>query len=123
MDSLKISEPGKAYNVLRRMGAMPGELDDLSTFTLPAFENLSPEESVEKIAEHFSKISREFPPIEAKNLPDRVQKKLKYTENESKIPRIFEYEVFKKIQATYKPKSGVPGDLSWLYQCAVFSRV
>ena len=111
VDSLKISEPGKAYNVLRRMGAMPGELDDLSTFTLPSFENLSPEESVEKIAEHFSKISREFPPIEAKNLPDRVQKKLKYTENESKIPRIFEYEVFKKIQATNKPKSGVPGDL------------
>ena len=71
------------------------------TFTLPSFENLSPEESVEKIAEHFSKISREFPPIEAKNLPDRVQKKLKYTENESKIPRIFEYEVFKE-NSSYK---------------------
>ena len=111
VDSLKECEPGKAYNVLKRMGAMPGELDNPSLFTLPCFENLNPEQSAEKIAEHFSHISREFPPLKVESLPRRVQLKLQEPEKESKVPEIFEYEVFKKIQATNKPKSGVPGDL------------
>ena len=111
VDSLKESDPGKAYNVLKRMGAMPGELEDSSTFTLPSFENLSPEQAAEKIADHFSKISREFPPLMEESLPKRVQRKLQQPENESKVPEILEYEVFDKIKATNKPKSGVPGDL------------
>ena len=111
VDSLKESDPGKAYNVLKRMGAMPGELEDSSTFTLPSFENLSPEQAAEKIADHFSKISREFPPLKEESLPKRVQRKLQQPENESKVPEILEYEVFDKIKATNKPKSGVPGDL------------
>ena len=94
-----------------RMGAMPGELENSNTFTLPSFENLTPKVVAEKIAEHFSQISREFPPLRMENLPKRVQIKLQEPEKESKVPEILEYEVFSKIQATNKPKSGVPGDL------------
>ena len=36
--------------------------DEMSSFTLPEHENLMNAESAELIAEHFSKISREFPP-------------------------------------------------------------
>ena len=111
VDSLKESAPGQAYSILRKMGAMPGECEDGSTFELPAFENLTPLESAEKISDHFSKISQEFPPLKLENLPERVQLKLKHPESESKVPTLMEHEVYRKIQATNKPKSGVPGDL------------
>ena len=73
--------------------------------------NLSPTEAVEKIAEHFSLISREFPPLSNNLLPTRVTDKLIDPESESKIPVIMEHEVHNKIKAANKPKSGVPGDL------------
>ena len=37
VDSLKESAPGQAYNILRKMGAMPGECEDGSTFQLTCF--------------------------------------------------------------------------------------
>ena len=111
VDSLKEMNPGQAYNVLKKMGAMPGECDDSSSFNLPSYENLSPIESAEKVAEHFSKISREFPPLKTETLPVRVQQKLSNPESESQVPHIDEHEVYQKIKSTNKPKSGVPGDL------------
>jgi hypothetical protein len=111
VDSLKESNPGQAYNILKKMGAQPGECDDGSNFTLPSHENLTPMESAEKIAEHFSKISREFPPLNMETLPERVRQKLVSPESESKIPLIMEHEVFSRIKSANKPKSGVPGDL------------
>ena len=111
VDSLKTSNPGQAYNVLKKMGALPGECDEGSSFTLPSHENLNPLESAEKIAEHFSRISREFPPLNMETLPDRVKQKLNNPESESVIPIIMEHDVHKKIMSANKPKSGVPGDL------------
>ena len=57
---LKESDPGKAYATLKRMRAQPGDdLDDGSFSLLEHLEsNLTAKESVEKIAEHFSKISQ-----------------------------------------------------------------
>ena len=110
VDSLKTTDPGRAYNILKKMGAQPGEYDDC-TFTLPSHENLNVQEAAEKICEHFSKISQEYPPLEMKNLPDRVRNKIENPENDSKIPVIQEHEVHDGITAANKPKSGVPGDL------------
>ena len=111
VDSLKESNPGRAYSILKKMGAMPGECEDTSSFTLPSHENLPPHEAAEKIAEHFSLISREFPPLSTEMLPERVTKKLIDPESESKVPEILTHEVHKMIMSANKPKSGVPGDL------------
>ena len=62
IDHLKETNLGQAYNIIKRMGAQPGEFDEKSTFTLPNHENLAPQEAANMIAEHFSKISKEFPP-------------------------------------------------------------
>ena len=53
----------------KRIGARPGE-DDSPTFTLPKHmeEDLTPEESAERIAEYFSKISQEYKPVEEDEL-------------------------------------------------------
>ena len=88
---LKTGNPGKAYKVLKRLGAQPGDCDILNSFTLPSHldENLSAEESAERIADHFSAISKEFTPLDVELLPPHVQTKL--LEDES-TPDISDYE-------------------------------
>ena len=111
IDSLKDTNPGKAYSILKKMGAQPGECEESNIFTLPEHENLTTLEAAERIAEHFSQISREYPPLDAETLPDRVSQKIKNPESESLAPQIYEHELFKRICKANKPKSGVPGDL------------
>ena len=111
VDNLKETNPSKAYAILKKLGAQPGDIEECDTFTLPAHENLSNLEAADKIAEHFSQISREFPPLNRDVLPDRVIEKIDNPEYESKVPEVSEYEVFERISKANKPKSGVPGDL------------
>ena len=111
VDSLKNTNPGQAYRILMKMGAQPGECDQAGSFTLPNHEHLEVNEAAEQIAEYFSKISREFPPLNVEELPERVTLKLSSPESESLIPNIDEHEVYRNILAANKPKSGVPGDL------------
>ena len=111
VDTLKQANPGQAYNVLKKMGAQPGEYEESSNFTLPSHENLTPLEAADKIAEFFSKISREFPPLNMETLPSRVTEKLKNPKSESEPPCVMEYEVYERIKKANKPKAGVPGDL------------
>ena len=62
--SIKEDDPGKAYRSLRKMASQPGDCAEDDSFELQSHleDNLSAEESIEKIANHFSKISQEFPP-------------------------------------------------------------
>ena len=92
------------------MAAQPEDCDVLNSFPLPshADENLTTQESAERIASHFSAISQEFPPLDVGNLPKFVQTKLK---DGGDPPEIYEHETFAKIRAAKKPRSGVPNDL------------
>ena len=78
MTALKLENPGKAYKILKRMGAKPGDCQDEGTFNLQNHieANMSPEESAESVANHFSKISQEYSPLNEANLPPRVHKRL-----------------------------------------------
>ena len=107
---MKIAEPGKAYRILKNMGAQPGDCTDSNNFTLPehARENLTAKESADRIAQYFSKISNEYPPLDLTSLPDRVKANLN---SHSHPPVISEYECYKKILRAKKPKAGVPGEL------------
>ena len=110
VSELKESNPGKAYSVLKKMGAQPGDCVDLNTFTLPNHEseNLTIEESAERIATHFAQISQEFEPLDVKCLPNYVQTKLL---GKDEPPAISDYDAYRKMRAAKKPKSGVPNDL------------
>ena len=110
LGALKSTKPGQAYSILKRMGAQPGDCIDSNTFTLPSHEtdNLTEEQSAERIATHFAEISQQFPPLDVSNLPQHVQHKLKI---QDKAPVVTEEEVYEKIRAAKKPKSGVPNDL------------
>ena len=110
VDSLKECKPGQAYKILKDMGAQPGDCTDSHTFTLPNHQadNLSDQESAERIAQHFANISNEYKPLDLDSLPERVKVKLSSL---STPPVISEHECFEKIVKAKKPQSGVPGDL------------
>ena len=110
LDALKSSKPGQAYSILKKMGAQPGDCNDSNTFSLPSHEaeNLTEEESAERIATHFAEISQQFPPLDVSSLPQHVQDKLSC---QDRAPVVSEYEVYCKIKADKKPRSGVPNDL------------
>ena len=61
INALKNAEPGRAYKLLRDMGAQPGDCTDSKTFTLPEHQsaNLSDQQSAEIIADYFASISNE----------------------------------------------------------------
>ena len=64
--SLKEADPGSAYSTLKRMGAQPGDDLDDGNFNLTEHleASLTAKESVDKIAEHFSRISQEYPALD-----------------------------------------------------------
>ena len=110
VDELKQTNPGKAYRIIKQMGAQPGDCSEGTSFTLPNHEGekLTDEQSAERIAQHFADISQQFPPLNISLLPECVTTKL---ESESTPPTIEDYEVYEKIKSAKKPLSGVPGDL------------
>ena len=110
LEALKQTKPGKAYGILKSMGAQPGDCTDDQSFTLPNHQSagLTNQQSAEKIADYFSAISKEFKPLVVDLLPDRVKEKLN---SRSTPPIISELECYQKLIATKKPQSGVPGDM------------
>ena len=110
MEDLKETNPGKAYKIMKKMGAQPGDCIESNTFSLPTHEseNLTAEQSAERISQHFAEISQQYPPLDVNLLPDRVQAKIK---TNLSPPVIEDYEVYHKIKSAKKPQSGVPNDL------------
>ena len=95
------------------MAAQPGDNQDEGAFTLLSHleDNLTPEQSIEKIAQHFAAISQEFLPLDLNLLPPDVQAKLKQKVTVSELPTLEDYDVYEKIKKTKKPRSSVTGDL------------
>ena len=100
---------GSTYPALKKLGLRPGE-DSNSGFLLPnhAEQNLTPAQSAEVIAEHFSRISQEFTPLSVTNLPPNIQE---YLQSDEVPPKLSTYDVYCKIVKAKKPNSSVPGDL------------
>ena len=110
LESLQTSKPGRAYTVLKNLGAQPGDCTDSSSFSLTSHEqeNLSPQQCAERIAAHFSLISQEFPPLNTASLSKKVKNKLDSAGNP---PLLTDYDVYMKIKSAKKPKSGTPSDI------------
>ena len=111
--SLKESDPGKAYSTLKKMGAQPGDMLDDGSFTLIDHlkDNLTNMEAVERIADHFARISQEYPAFNIDNLPPEVQLKLNSRLDEMNFPVVDDLDVYNMIKKTKKSKAEVPGDL------------
>ena len=73
--------------------------------------NLTKEQSIEKIAEHFSNISQEFSPPTVQTLLEVVQSKINKPVKLQELPEISDHIVYEKIKQSKKPRSSVPGNL------------
>ena len=93
----------------KRISARPGE-DVSPSFTLPGHldENLTPEQSAERIVAYFSKISQEYKPIEEDVLAEDLQNRLDH--EACYHPPINEEEVYQTMLKSKKTDT-VPGDI------------
>ena len=68
------TEPGKAYSILKRLGAKPGESGNMGSFTIPEHVSLglSAQQSADRIATKFAEISQEYEALDMGSLPTRV---------------------------------------------------
>ena len=90
------------------MGAKLGDNID-SDLNLPCHEGMSSFEITNNISNHFSKISKEYEPLDVTSLSTEIQNKLSIDPNE--IPQISEFEVYKKILSSKTPNSSLPYDI------------
>ena len=106
-------DPGTAYKCLKRLVAQPGDQPDEGSFTLTSHQEqrLTPKQSLEQIALHFSNISQEYDALSYDLLPPDVQAKIDEPVNIEDVPDISDHDVFEKIRKSKKPKSSVPGDI------------
>ena len=109
LKSLKLKD---FFSKIKNIGAKIGECQG-ETFTLSSHveENLSPSEAAEKIAQHFSSISKEYLPLKFDSLPERVKVKITHPQVSRDCPLIEEYQVFKNFQKRSLKSCNVPGDI------------
>ena len=102
---------GSSYPVLKRLGMRPGEANQTS-FHLPghAEQNLSSAQSAEIIAEHFSKISQAYSPLDLSSLAPNVNTYLQNCD-QSLAPILSTHDVYCRMIKAKKPNGLVPGDL------------
>ena len=111
IDDVKNGDRSSTYSALRRLGVRPGESES-DQFTLPAHAeaNLSASQSAALIADHFSKISMDYQPINLSEFPP-VMRDAFACANAANIPQLEEHEVYRKMCRAKKPNSAVPGDI------------
>ena len=108
INEVKEGKRGSAYKAIRKLAS--NSFEDRS-FSLPSHTevNLSPQESAEVLADHFSYISQEFQPLDVASLPPCVKDELLNSTVQG--PVLQEHEVYERIRTAKKPDSSVPGDL------------
>ena len=112
VSDLKESDPAKWYSMAKQIGAV----DKMSRgdIKVQCLENLSNEQSVQKIAEHFSSISNEYSPINIQDLPCYLPAQ--------PPPVIEEHEVYARIKRLKKSKTTLPIDIPAMLrqECVLF---
>ena len=105
--------PGKAYSALKKMGARPGDCENHGVFDVISHqnENLTLQQSNEKILKYFASISQAYQPLDLERLPQGIQDKLNLVTNQNEIPLIEPFQVFEKMRKCKKTKSAVPGEI------------
>ena len=93
------------------------------SFDITSFvdSGLSKQQSADRLADHFSRISQEYDPIDIDIFPPNLKEELRKGYLEQAGPVLEEFEVYKKILQAKKPKSSVKCDLKvpLVENCAV----
>ena len=98
----------KIKTIGARQGVCP---PDTFTLTNHSDEGIDVVEACERIAQHFSSISKEYPSIKNCTLPTRVQDKLNLPNIANDVQIVEEYEVFEMLKKRKLKNNSVPGDI------------
>ena len=103
VNEVKNGTKTSGYKALRKLGVRKGDTkDDLFILPQHSDQNLSEEETAERIADYFTAISQEFEPLIVKNLPPNILKCIDDAKTDSDIPILEPYEVYRKIKRVKK---------------------
>ena len=112
VEVLKSTNPSKFYTLIKEAGAKPGEVEKQSiSLANHIDQNLTDHQSAEKIAQYFSSISREYPPLDVNNLPPRVKARMEDSEAYKEAKNVFPHEILEVYKKRKPKKSSVPGDI------------
>ena len=110
IDEVVNGKRGSAYKAIKKLGnGASSSVDDNFQIASHVESNFSAEQSAEALADYFSRISQEFEPIDTSKLSPNLKQKLSL--NSDVIPTLEEHEIYRKVAASKKPNSSVPGDL------------
>ena len=114
LDKVFENSKGKGTKWIReasRLSARPGE-DTSKTFTLPSHvkDNLTPEESAEAFVSYFSKISKEYTPIDDDTSSRWMEAQDKLNSQQCSHPTIEEHTIYQNMKSA-KITDSVPGDI------------
>ena len=103
---------GSSYSAIRKLGNRPGE-SGRPEFWLPAYveQQLSPSQSAERLADHFSQISQTVEPLDVDKLFPALRQAIIDGRSATDKPTIEQHHVYRKIIRLKKPNSSVPGDV------------
>ena len=98
---LKKTHPSQYYKMARKIGAFGQKTQ--GKLVIECLEGQEPQAQVQKVAEHFSKISNEYDPVDLSQLPAYLPAE--------KAPQIEVYNVYRRTQSQKRTKSTFPIDL------------
>ena len=101
IQNLKKSNPGKWFKMAKKIGAV-GESES-EEIKVESLSELSNSQCAQKIAEHYAAISKEYDPIDPRQLPSYLPAPLP--------PQVEEYEVYLRIKKLKKSKTTLPIDI------------
>ena len=103
---------GSSYAALCKLGTNDSEASG-TTFVLPNHveENLTSQQSAERIASYFSSISQEYEPLQLDHLPPNIQIAMEIARKDAQPIVLTELDVYQKIKQARKPSSMIPGDI------------
>ena len=101
---------GSAYSAIRKLGNRPGETGR-PDFLIPAYveQQLTPQQSAEKLADHFSQISETVEPLEVEKFHPAPRETIKEGIISDRKPMVNHHHVNRKFLKLKKPHSCVPG--------------
>ena len=112
IEEVNSGKRGSAYKAIRRLGDGPGDLKE-KTFTLPSHDDqsLTPQQSAEKLADHFAALSQDVSPINESDFFPALKEEIQNGRNTLKKPLLEEYQVYEMLKHIKMPACSVPGDV------------
>ena len=98
--TLKTSNPGKWYKLVKQIGANNDQFDPTE---IESLKGLTPEAAAEKIADFFAQTSNEYSPVNTSTLPSYLPA--------LPPPQLNEIQVYNKLAKLKKTKSTHPIDI------------